>query len=172
MPVEIRLSRRIGCLNGDCSRSRTQSTAHSPPGRRGLERVESRKASVRPNLRRRTSRGRTSAMRCSSGRTCTRRSFGGANLAGANLERAVLVTAALADAVLTGCPLHGISAWNVKLSEGTRQQAGHNAPPRTRGHGRQYRGCSVRLSPAPAEARFAELLTRKAETLKGDHIYT
>jgi hypothetical protein len=33
-----------------------------------------------------------------------------------------LVQTNLEDAVLTGCRIYGISAWNVKLSEGTKQQ--------------------------------------------------
>jgi hypothetical protein len=46
----------------------------------------------------------------------------GANLAFGNLRRAELVGTNLVDAVLTGCRVYGISAWNVKLSEGTKQQ--------------------------------------------------
>jgi hypothetical protein len=46
-----------------------------------------------------------------------------ANLRGANLAQVALVGTDLADAVLTGCRIHGISAWDVKLSEGTKQQA-------------------------------------------------
>jgi hypothetical protein len=45
-----------------------------------------------------------------------------ANLGGADLARAALVETDLADAVLTGCSIYGISAWNVQLSEGTKQQ--------------------------------------------------
>ena len=50
-----------------------------------------------------------------------------ANLSGADLSRAdltgaTLVETGLSDAVLTGCRIYGISAWGVKLSEGTKQQ--------------------------------------------------
>ena len=55
------------------------------------------------NLGRANSAGRTSAGRTSSGRT----SSGETNLA---------------DATLTDCRVYGISAWRVKLSEGTKQQ--------------------------------------------------
>jgi uncharacterized protein YjbI with pentapeptide repeats len=46
----------------------------------------------------------------------------GADLSGALLQMATLVETNLANAVLTGCHVYGISAWNVKLSEGTKQQ--------------------------------------------------
>ena len=46
----------------------------------------------------------------------------GANLNGANLFRAALVETNLADAVLTGCRIYGISAWNVQVNTGTKQQ--------------------------------------------------
>jgi uncharacterized protein YjbI with pentapeptide repeats len=45
-----------------------------------------------------------------------------ADLSGANLSSASLVGANLANANLTGCSFYGISAWSVKLSEGTKQQ--------------------------------------------------
>jgi uncharacterized protein YjbI with pentapeptide repeats len=45
-----------------------------------------------------------------------------ANLSWANLSRASLVNTDLADADLTGCLIYGVSAWNVKLGGGTRQQ--------------------------------------------------
>jgi uncharacterized protein YjbI with pentapeptide repeats len=45
-----------------------------------------------------------------------------ANLHGADLRGATLVQTNLENAVLTGCRIHGISAWNVKLSQGTKQQ--------------------------------------------------
>jgi uncharacterized protein YjbI with pentapeptide repeats len=45
-----------------------------------------------------------------------------ANLSGANLREATLVGTNLSDAILTGCQIYGISAWNVKLSDGTKQQ--------------------------------------------------
>jgi uncharacterized protein YjbI with pentapeptide repeats len=53
--------------------------------------------------------------------------FSGANLSRANLSRAnlrvaLLVKTNLADATLTDCSIHGISAWGVELSEGTKQQ--------------------------------------------------
>jgi hypothetical protein len=54
----------------------------------------------------------------------------GANLTEANLNStslffltgALLVKTNLADATLTDCSVHGISAWGVELSEGTKQQ--------------------------------------------------
>jgi hypothetical protein len=46
----------------------------------------------------------------------------GANLTGATLNRAQLVQTNLAGATLTDCRIYGISAWGVKLSEGTVQQ--------------------------------------------------
>jgi uncharacterized protein YjbI with pentapeptide repeats len=44
-----------------------------------------------------------------------------ANLSGADLKRAQLVETNLVDATLTDCRIYGISAWNVKLSEGAKQ---------------------------------------------------
>ena len=56
----------------------------------------------------------------------------GAKLTEANLCGASLVETNLVDAVLTGCRIYGISAWGVKLSEGTKQQGliitRHNEP--------------------------------------------
>jgi len=46
----------------------------------------------------------------------------GADLSGATLARTLFVNTNLVDAVLTGCRIHGISAWDLKLSEGTKQQ--------------------------------------------------
>jgi uncharacterized protein YjbI with pentapeptide repeats len=46
----------------------------------------------------------------------------GANLAGANLACASLVDADITDADLTGSRIYGVSAWNLKLGSGTRQQ--------------------------------------------------
>jgi uncharacterized protein YjbI with pentapeptide repeats len=48
-------------------------------------------------------------------------SLGGANLRGADLQQVVLVESDLTGADLTGCRIHGISAWDLKL-EGTKQQ--------------------------------------------------
>ena len=45
-----------------------------------------------------------------------------ANLSGARLDRAQLVETNLEDATLTDCRIYGISAWNVKLNERTKQQ--------------------------------------------------
>ena len=45
-----------------------------------------------------------------------------ANLEGANLEGAILVTTKLMDAILNDCRIYGVSAWNVLLSAGTKQQ--------------------------------------------------
>jgi uncharacterized protein YjbI with pentapeptide repeats len=45
-----------------------------------------------------------------------------ANLSGANLSGATLLETNLVDAVLTGSRVYGVSAWNVKLSQGTKQQ--------------------------------------------------
>jgi uncharacterized protein YjbI with pentapeptide repeats len=44
------------------------------------------------------------------------------NLSGANLAGAALVETNLEDAILINCRIYGISAWGVKLSEGTKQQ--------------------------------------------------
>jgi uncharacterized protein YjbI with pentapeptide repeats len=46
----------------------------------------------------------------------------GTNLVGADLRGASLVEADLTDADLTSCRIYGISAWRLKLSEGTKQQ--------------------------------------------------
>jgi uncharacterized protein YjbI with pentapeptide repeats len=46
-----------------------------------------------------------------------------AKLVGANLAWAQLTKANLVDAVITGCRIYGISAWDVKVSEGTTQQS-------------------------------------------------
>jgi hypothetical protein len=46
----------------------------------------------------------------------------GANLNKANLRGASLNRTNLAGAVLTGCYIHGLSTWNVNLSEDTKQQ--------------------------------------------------
>jgi Pentapeptide repeats (8 copies) len=46
----------------------------------------------------------------------------GANLSGADLHGAQLVETNLEDATLTNCRVYGVSAWNVKLNERTRQQ--------------------------------------------------
>ena len=48
--------------------------------------------------------------------------LGGADLLGADLLGASLLETNLADATLTDCRVYGISAWRVKLSEGTKQQ--------------------------------------------------
>jgi uncharacterized protein YjbI with pentapeptide repeats len=46
----------------------------------------------------------------------------GAKLSGANLNYANLVEADFTDADLTNCWVYGISAWGLKLNEGTKQQ--------------------------------------------------
>jgi hypothetical protein len=46
----------------------------------------------------------------------------GANLSGVDLAYASLVKVDITNADLTGCRVYGASAWNVKLSGGTRQQ--------------------------------------------------
>jgi hypothetical protein len=46
----------------------------------------------------------------------------GANLSGADLSGAALVGTDLTDAILTGARIYAISAWDVKLGEGTKQQ--------------------------------------------------
>ena len=46
---------------------------------------------------------------------------GGATLSKADLSRAILVETSLVDTILTDCRIYGISAWNVKLSAGTKQ---------------------------------------------------
>jgi hypothetical protein len=45
-----------------------------------------------------------------------------ADLSGANLSGAQLVETNLEDATLTDCRVYGVSAWNVKLNERTKQQ--------------------------------------------------
>ena len=45
----------------------------------------------------------------------------GAILTGANLSAASLVRTELQDATLTGCRIYGITAWDLKLNEGTVQ---------------------------------------------------
>jgi uncharacterized protein YjbI with pentapeptide repeats len=49
-------------------------------------------------------------------------SLGEANLSRANLDGAALVETNLVSAILTGCRVYGISAWNVKVDKGTKQQ--------------------------------------------------
>ena len=56
------------------------------------------------------------------GANLTQANLARANLTGADLSNANLVETDLADAVLTGCKVYGISSWNVKLSEDTKQQ--------------------------------------------------
>jgi uncharacterized protein YjbI with pentapeptide repeats len=46
----------------------------------------------------------------------------GANLSKADLGRASMVETNFIDAILSDCYIYGISAWGVKLSEGTKQQ--------------------------------------------------
>ena len=53
----------------------------------------------------------------------------GADLSRADLSEAGLVETSLVDAALTDCRIYGISAWNVKLSEGTKQQGLIITPP-------------------------------------------
>ena len=48
--------------------------------------------------------------------------LGRANLSAANLTATLLVETDLANADLTGCTVYGMSAWRLKLSEGTKQQ--------------------------------------------------
>ena len=56
------------------------------------------------------------------GANLTRANLNNANLKHANLEGAILMETDLSNANFTGCRIYGISAWNVKLSEGTKQQ--------------------------------------------------
>jgi pentapeptide repeat protein len=55
-----------------------------------------------------------------SGANLMRANLSKANLKGANLKGAILVETDLSDADLTGCRIYGVSAWNVKLNEGTK----------------------------------------------------
>ena len=57
-----------------------------------------------------------------SGANLSGANLSGANLSGANLSGAQLVETNLVDATLTDCRIYGISAWDVKLSERTKQQ--------------------------------------------------
>jgi hypothetical protein len=57
-----------------------------------------------------------------SGAILTQAHLSGAKLPGADLSYASLVQADITNADLTGCRIYGISAWNVKLNGGTRQQ--------------------------------------------------
>jgi uncharacterized protein YjbI with pentapeptide repeats len=45
-----------------------------------------------------------------------------ANLSGANPVHALIVETRLEDAPLNDCHIYSVSAWRVKLSEGTKQQ--------------------------------------------------
>jgi Pentapeptide repeats (8 copies) len=57
-----------------------------------------------------------------SGANLSAANLSAADLSGANLSRAILVETTLVHAILTDCSIYGISAWGVKLSEGTKQQ--------------------------------------------------
>ena len=57
-----------------------------------------------------------------SGANLNMANLNGANLNGADLQFASLVQADLTNADLTGCRIYGISAWSLRLSEGTNQQ--------------------------------------------------
>jgi uncharacterized protein YjbI with pentapeptide repeats len=48
--------------------------------------------------------------------------FSWADLSGADLSGALLIETNLENAILSGCGIYGISAWNVKLGQGTKQQ--------------------------------------------------
>jgi hypothetical protein len=50
--------------------------------------------------------------------------FRGADLTGSDLRGATLIETKLQNATLTGCRVYGISAWNVKLSKGSKKQQG------------------------------------------------
>ena len=57
-----------------------------------------------------------------SGATLSKADLSKADLSKADLSNAVLVETDLAGAILNGCKIYGVSAWNVKLSESTKQQ--------------------------------------------------
>ena len=65
-----------------------------------------------------------------SGANLSEANLSGANLSGARLDGAQLVETNLEDATLTDCRIYGISAWNVKLNERTKQQGLIITPPR------------------------------------------
>jgi uncharacterized protein YjbI with pentapeptide repeats len=104
-----------------------------------------------------------------------------ANLSGADLSRADLILARLVEAnlenaTLTDCIVFGISAWGVKLKPfAMLQDLWTNYPDRVF---RPIHYSSVDALIAsldekiirPAEARFVELVRRKAETMRGEHV--
>jgi uncharacterized protein YjbI with pentapeptide repeats len=57
-----------------------------------------------------------------SGANLLRADLSGANVSGADLRGAVLVETNLANALISGCRIYGVSAWNVRLDEHTKQQ--------------------------------------------------
>ena len=52
---------------------------------------------------------------------CSRANLSGANLSGAILEGATLIETNLENADLNGCRIYGISAWNIKANQETKQ---------------------------------------------------
>ncbi|MDR4470218.1 MAG: pentapeptide repeat-containing protein [Nitrospira sp.] len=52
-----------------------------------------------------------------SGADLTEANLSGADLAGATLERSILVNTTCNKAIFTGCRIHGISAWGLRLQE-------------------------------------------------------
>ena len=56
------------------------------------------------------------------GTNLRRANLSDADLSGANLSRAGLIETNLENAILTGCRVYGISTWDLKLNEGTKQE--------------------------------------------------
>lgn len=67
------------------------------------------------------------------GANLSRANLGAANLRGANLSGAQLIAVDLRDAMLTGSFVHGVSVWDVKVNDCTKQQnlviTGRGDPP-------------------------------------------
>jgi uncharacterized protein YjbI with pentapeptide repeats len=91
-------------------------------GRANLGRVDLRRASLRvTDLREANLRGADLQGANLSRANLREANLREANLRGANLSQAALVETNLESANLTGCQVYGISAWNLKINENTKQ---------------------------------------------------